>query len=86
VCVDDGWVDVPGLDAGERLGGERLVQLDRGDVAPTDAGPFQRDVGRLDGGEAEELRVSRRRSAAGDPGEWRQSQGPLGRGTAEERG
>src|SRR5918999_5402869 len=55
-AVDDLRVDVPGVDAGQRLGGEGLVQLDRADVAPPDAGPLEREVGRLDRREAEVLR------------------------------
>ena len=57
----------PGVDAGQRLHREGLVELDRADVGPADAGPGQRLVGRLDGRVAEELRLERRHPAAGDP-------------------
>ena len=39
--VDDLRVDLPGVDAGQRLHRERLVELDRADVGPADAGPGQ---------------------------------------------
>ena len=67
--VDDLRVDLPGVDAGQRLDGERLVELDRGDVGPADAGPGQRLVGGLDRREPEVLRLQRVRAAAGDPGQ-----------------
>ena len=37
VGVDDVGVDLPGVDAGQRLHGERLVELDGADVVPADA-------------------------------------------------
>ena len=71
--VDDLGIDLPGVDAGQGLDRERLVELDRGDVRPADAGPGQGPVGRLDRCETEVLRgrgprLPGRRSAPGVPG------------------
>ena len=69
--VHDAGVDLPQVDAGQGLHRERLVELDRADVVPGDAGALQRLVRRLDGGDAEGLWVERVRAAAGDAGERR---------------
>ena len=50
---------LPGVDAGQRLHGERLVELDRGDVGPGDAGPGERLSAASTGREAEHLRLER---------------------------
>ena len=68
VPVDDLGVDVPRLDAGDRLGGEGLVELDGGDVGPADPCTFQGEVGGLDRREAEQVGLVRGRAASGDPG------------------
>ena len=75
----------PRVDAGQRLHGERLVELDRADVGPRDAGPGQRLVGRLDRREAEVLRQQRMGAAAGDPGERVHARDLRVSGTDEER-
>ena len=65
--------------AGQRLRGERLVELDHVDVAPAQAGALQRLVGGLDGGDAEDVWVDGVHGARDDP---RQRLAPeaLGRG------
>ena len=60
---------LPLAHAGERLRGERLVELDGVDVAPADAGALERPVGRLDRADAEDVGVDGERAAAGDPGD-----------------
>lgn len=67
-------VDVPGVQADQRLGGERLVQLNGGDIGPTDTGFAQRSLRRLDRCVAEELRFVRSGATTGDPGEGRAPQ------------
>ena len=47
----------PALQAGERLRGERLVELDHDDVVPADAGPLERPVRGLDGRDPEDVGV-----------------------------
>ena len=58
----------PGVDAGERLDGERLVELDGADLGPGDARASERDAGGLDRREAEQLRLEREGASPGDPG------------------
>ena len=68
VDVDDRRVELLPLgQAGERLRRERLVELDRGEVAPADAGALQRLARRLDGADAVELRLDGAGGAARDP-------------------
>ena len=64
--VHDLRVDLPGVEADQRLHGEGLVELDGADVGPADAGPGQRLLGRLDRGVAEPVRLERVGAAAGD--------------------
>ena len=85
VRIDDLRVDAPGADARQRLRGERLVELDRADVAPADASTGQGNVGGLHRGEPEELRLAGGRAPARDPGERRQAGDGLGGGAAEQR-
>ena len=66
-------VDPPGVEAGQRLHRERLVELDRSDVGPADAGRGEGALGRLDRCDPEPLRLERGRTAARDPGERRDS-------------
>src|SRR4051794_6297884 len=66
--VDDVRVDLPRVDTGERLDGERLVQLDGADVRPGDPGPPQRAPGGLDRGVPEVQRLQREGRPPGDPG------------------
>jgi len=47
----------PASQAGERLGGERLVELDHIHVAPADPGPRQGDVRRLHRPDPEHVRI-----------------------------
>ncbi len=74
----------PGVDAGERLDGERLVELDRADVGPADARASQGDAGGLDGRVAEQLRLEGEGPAAGDPGLRLQAEGARRGGRAEQ--
>jgi hypothetical protein len=67
--VDDLGIHLPRVDAGERLDGERLVQLHRRDVGPRDAGAVERLLGRLDRRVAEVLRRQRVGAASGDAGQ-----------------
>lgn len=46
--VDDVGVDLPGVQAGQRLHRERLVEFDGPDLGPADAGGLQCTIGRLD--------------------------------------
>ena len=55
--------------ARERLGGERLVELDGGDVAPADPGARERAVGGLHRADPEHVGVDRVHAAPGDPRE-----------------
>ncbi len=57
------------MDADEGLDGEGLVQLDRTDVTPADAGPLQRGVSCLDWRVPEALRLDSLGPAAGDAGQ-----------------
>src|SRR5690606_17505487 len=65
--------------AGQRLGGERLVELHHGQVAPADSGAAQGGLGGLDGADAEDVRVHGGHPAADDAGQ-RFAADPFGRG------
>ena len=67
--VDDVGVDLPEVHARQGLHGERLVELDRGDVGPGDARAGQGLVDRLDRRDPEVLRDEREGAATGDAGE-----------------
>ena len=82
--VDDVRVHLPGVHARQRLHGERLVQLDGGDVGPCDPRALQRPVRRLHGGVSEQLRVERGHSPSGDTGD-RVGADPCGGGTRAEQ-
>ena len=58
LLVDDRRIELrPLAQAGQRLRGERLVQLDRGEVAPTDPGSPQRRARCLDRADAVQVRI-----------------------------
>ena len=80
---------LPGVDAGQRLHGERLVELDRADVGPADAGPRAAPGSAAStGAKPKHLRLERVRAAAGDPGQRVERRSGVGRrlGAEQHRG
>ena len=57
----------PARQAGERLGGERLVELRDDDVVPADPRPLERAVRGLDRRDPEHVGVDAGAAAPGDP-------------------
>jgi len=84
--IDDVRVEVRPLgEAGQRLGGKRLVTLHHREVVPADACPFQREPCGLYRPDTEQLRLDRRHRASDDAGQRPLAGAPAGFLVAEQQ-